>query len=583
MSSRRRQDGGNMFERKQGTGLSLMEMDAKVYGALDDGGILSAVPVSIHEIRPDARQPRRQVPSALRHLVGEPDALFSAWMFALADEWEWPPEMVENHINLLLNGDEVSDPDLYQQDAPSTERKVRVMEQSLLAVVNLAADIRRVGGLTNPITIAGQPGRYLIETGERRWLAYHLLHLRYGAEWERIPARKVQAASVWRQASENTARANLNAISMARQFAVLLMDLLGAEQFQPFEAFEGQHDRAYYAQVADGQTYRVPRGKGEQLLNAMNLKEAQQLRQYRNLLRLPDAVWTMADDLNWSEYFIRAQVVGRAVSERQIVHMAEYFASAEGYTVAVATVSDDAEAEFGAAEGYTVTTDTVSPDDIPTWDDDDLSPEMQDILGSDFRREDMVEGDPAPPATPGATLDELLAQRRQHEEAEARMKEEARRIHERRLRLVRWAHGRGNARTTMWFSAAQAGLQDCDPLAELVGAKLLECRVPDNQDVRAAVYRITPLGSQFAGLTPHDFQQIERQGQPQQITDEEKAAREQERAELKLVNELEALVDQVIFSVHRLPKVVLLNPVNVDTARRALKKARQVLDEIDIP
>ncbi|MBL8165571.1 MAG: hypothetical protein JNJ61_26545, partial [Anaerolineae bacterium] len=154
MSSRRRQDGGNMFERKQGTGLSLMEMDAKVYGALDDGGILSAVPVSIHEIRPDARQPRRQVPSALRHLVGEPDALFSAWMFALADEWEWPPEMVENHINLLLNGDEVSDPDLYQQDAPSTERKVRVMEQSLLAVVNLAADIRRVGGLTNPITIA---------------------------------------------------------------------------------------------------------------------------------------------------------------------------------------------------------------------------------------------------------------------------------------------------------------------------------------------------------------------------------------------------------------------------------------------
>ncbi|MBL8161186.1 MAG: hypothetical protein JNJ61_04315, partial [Anaerolineae bacterium] len=79
-------------------------------------------------------------------------------------------------------------------------------------------------------------------------------------------------------------------------------------------------------------------------------------------------------------------------------------------------------------------------------------------------------------------------------------------------------------------------------------------------------------------------EQIERQGHPgQQITDQEKAAREQERAELKLVNELEALADQIAFSVHRLPKVALMNPVNVDTARRALKKARQVLDEIDIP
>jgi len=578
MSSRRRQDGSNMFERKPGSGLTLMEMDAQVYGALSDGGILSAVPVSIHEIRPDARQPRRQVPSALRHLVAEPDALFSAWMFALADEWEWSPEMVENHINLLLDGDEVSDPDMYQQDAPSVERKVRVMEQSLLAVVNLAADIRRIGGLTNPITIAGQPGRYLIETGERRWLAYHLLNLRYGAEWERIPARKVQAASVWRQASENTARANLNAISMARQFAVLLMDLLGADQFQPFEAFEGQSDRAYYGQVADGNTYRVPRGKGEQLLNAMNLKEGSQLRHYRDLLRLPDAVWMTADDLNWTEYFIRVQVVGRAVSERQIIHMAEYFASTEGYTVSVDTVSDDAEAETDGAPD-------VVGDDVSAWDDADLPPALADILGSEVRREDFVQAGDAPSPMDAAQREALIAARQAQEEADRLAVERARQEIAYRVRLLNWAYKRGQSRTTMYFSASFLSHTDCGPLNELVAVKMLTCKAPGNQDVRAAVYRISALGCQFVELPVIDFEALEAgvQEQDAQSADERAQALLKQR-EAKLVSEIQGVRDQVNFSVGQLLKKFnyqLSLPANVDTARAALEQMRAKLDEFE--
>src|SRR5690606_6574017 len=84
-----------------------------------------------------------------------------------------------------------------------------------------------------------------------------------------------------------------------RQFAVLLMDLYGAEQFKPFDAFEREQD--YYAQVADGDVWRIPRGKGGQLLNAISLKHLDQLRQIRRLLRLPHDFWLHADDHDLTE------------------------------------------------------------------------------------------------------------------------------------------------------------------------------------------------------------------------------------------------------------------------------------------
>jgi hypothetical protein len=127
--------------------------------------------------------------------------------------------------------------------------------------------------------------------------------------WTKIPAQMVDEVSVWRQASENNARADLNAIGKARQLAILLMDLLGERGYEFFALDEiieaGSSEREYYAQVSDGEEFRVPRGEGERLLNAMGLKNPTQIRQYRRLLRMSDDLWQQADDKNWTEGEIR--------------------------------------------------------------------------------------------------------------------------------------------------------------------------------------------------------------------------------------------------------------------------------------
>src|SRR5690606_35218201 len=122
----------------------------------------------------------------------------------------------------------------------------------------------------------------------RRWLAHHLLGIITGdASWQIISARVVEQSSVWRQAGENSARADLNTISKARQFALLLMDLYqqpdSANMFQDYDACvpPGGCDRAYYVQVADSVHFRIPRGKGEQMLNAMGLKGRAGFSRYR--------------------------------------------------------------------------------------------------------------------------------------------------------------------------------------------------------------------------------------------------------------------------------------------------------------
>ncbi len=184
------------------------------------------------------------------------------------------------------------------------------LQTTFVELLGLAASIRR-DKLTNPITLVRYNDGYLIETGERRWLAYHLLHWVFPEDdqWTRVPAHTVEQFDVWRQATENTMRQNLNAIGHARQLAILLMDLYRQMDatFQSYDELVAPDgcDRLYYAQVADGNEFRIPRGKGEMLLNATGLKNEVQLRQYRNLLRLPDDLWIKADDLNLTEGEIR--------------------------------------------------------------------------------------------------------------------------------------------------------------------------------------------------------------------------------------------------------------------------------------
>ena len=266
-------------------------------GAIDELRARQVKHVPIFEIYPDPGQPRRAVPSEIRaHWNGQPEGvpgMMDAWM-----SWRLKgvsqDEYREASRRLVLGQSGLD------YDEPMRPHPV---EAGYLKIVEVAAGIYR-DGLINPITVAQAGQQYRLETGERRWLAYHLLYLLFEEDrWARIPARLVERPNVWRQALENNARDNLNAIARARQLAILIMDLLGSEQFEPLDAFE--NEREYYAQVADGEVYRIPRGQTERLLQAMGLKDNSQVRQYRRLLRLPDDVWRVADDENWTENKLR--------------------------------------------------------------------------------------------------------------------------------------------------------------------------------------------------------------------------------------------------------------------------------------
>lgn len=264
-----------------------------------------AKPLSILRIMPDPLQPRRVMPSDVRSLWnGTPETLgdvLGRWYAAVV---QLNPDFDLLH-ELTLEDSESKNTPAYDALTP--------IEANFLQLCALAASIRR-DGLLNPITVIEDQDRFRLETGERRWLAYHLLHAYFdGTEgrpderrkWEKIPARIVGAPSVWRQASENSARESLNAIARARQFAILLMDLAAAEKsaFLPFQEVtaRGLSDRVYYAQIAD---QRVPTGKNEMLIKAMGLTNRSQLSHYRAFLTLPDEVWRIGDDYSLTDEFL---------------------------------------------------------------------------------------------------------------------------------------------------------------------------------------------------------------------------------------------------------------------------------------
>lgn len=279
----------------------------------------------IFAIQPDYLQPRRAIPHALR------------------TEWRPNAQQMPDFLNHWISIAGI-DPMVYFQES---EDELPVFDDpaqiSLIELIGLAASIRREG-LLNPITLVKDEsiGAFVIETGERRWLAYHLLHLLFGDQYKNIPSREMAERDVWRQASENSSRAPLNAIARARQLALLVMDMYGGTaQFVAFDTFG--HELEFYAQVADGNDWRIPRGRGERLLAAMGLKNPQQLREYRALLRLPYQAWNMADDKNIPEFAIR-QMVGDAKGDEQLL--------------------------LTLIEKYTVSTDTVSPMQRPSPADD---------------------------------------------------------------------------------------------------------------------------------------------------------------------------------------------------------------------
>lgn len=506
-----------------------------------------ARPISIFDIQPDPRQPRRQIPSIVRQQwdgdAYNVDHLFDTWEHMFAEEVGSKWDEIVEAITLILEGQEISPAEIYQEgiDAP---RNWGVIGGALMAVVNLAAEIRR-DGLTNPITIAptaiGGSGRYLIETGERRWLAFHLLRIYMtdkAEDWSRITAREIKHPSVWRQASENTARESLNAISMARQLALLLMDLHGPQKFQAYYEMlqPGACDRVYYAQVADGHQWRVPYGKGEQLVTAMGLKNPVQLRLLRDLLRLPDEAWMLADDLDWTEFFIRTEILDKAVNESGKIALAQYHAARAGYHVAddriVSTDTDSDDlgdiAREEPTDGYSESADADESADDPG---------SQEILdGSNELPDEEFDAD-------NAVQVDLNLERPE-------------------IRVLEFAHDRATDNRP-WFAVKDSPVNNPERLNQLIAKGLLRgSSAYTNTDYNAAHYAISAQGCHAIGrpfvATPQRTKPVSGgefhggNGAPTTATpprQEADPAVRQERLEVKIIKAARQMLDQTKFRV----------------------------------
>lgn len=318
---------------------AMMEAYSETFQTRDGrslGEYRTVEPIRIDQIAPDPQQPRRIIPSELRvwipDLLSASDTFFHYWMDAAA------MESTGSHVNEtwdewmadLLNGD--------PEEKWARPEKMGPINAALYKVIDLAVNIQREG-LVNPITVVRDEERYRIETGERRWLAYHLLANFIGMEWTTIPAYVEASGNIWRQASENNARDDLNAIAKARQFAILLMDLIRQEtgvQFQPLETFE--NELAFYAQVADGERWRIPRGKGELLRVGLGVKNERQVKTIRAVLRLPFEVWVVADDLDWTLGKVTPLT---ALPRDECLAMAAKMAQNDGYMGKIFPVSSE--------------------------------------------------------------------------------------------------------------------------------------------------------------------------------------------------------------------------------------------------
>lgn len=268
-------------------------------------------PISIDQIWADRQQPRRIMPLRVTgNWDGNPHSVMKLvvqWHVASIQETG-----TQYSLEDIVQGDLWVEGILPTQpeDADLSEKEWLArhpITASLLSVVSLAKVMHRDKQL-NPISVMKiDKGQYIIESGERRWTAFHILRYFYGEAYTKIAAQEVEF-SVWRQASENNSRDDLNAIGMARQLSLLLMEIYREEGVTFAEYHECEDDLAFYAQVADGRKYALPRQDDEvyeRLRGAMGDMSRHRMSQYRRLLRLDYDMWLEADEQGWTENYIR--------------------------------------------------------------------------------------------------------------------------------------------------------------------------------------------------------------------------------------------------------------------------------------
>jgi hypothetical protein len=204
---------------------SIAEQDflgAEVVQNLREHG-LRVEQIAIGLIRPDAAQPRRVLPETIHQAFHNeeitPLQALKQYLEKVRIIARQHGRPFENLLDLLMSGEDIEE-----------ASHLTPQEQDLRDLTNLALTLRQ-DGQVNPLTIVdrsyGSMPQYTIETGERRyWANYIQMELIPGYDGDStVPCIILQPhqASVFRQAKENTSRAGLNAIGMARQAALLIL------------------------------------------------------------------------------------------------------------------------------------------------------------------------------------------------------------------------------------------------------------------------------------------------------------------------------------------------------------------------
>ncbi len=191
------------------------------------------------------------------------------------------------------------------EDGQDQEQKYAPEEQLLRDLVNLAVTIRD-DGQVNPLTVVdmsqGVTRLYRIETGERRyWATWLLRDFIPGYDGDgMIPCIiiPVERSSVFRQAKENTARAGLSAIAMARQAALLLLTI------HEYNMPDGPVSNDFYQQALE-LDLRSKREYTDMILSAMGGISKVHFRHYKALLKLSDDAMELADRHDLDEFRLR--------------------------------------------------------------------------------------------------------------------------------------------------------------------------------------------------------------------------------------------------------------------------------------
>ena len=250
-------------------------------------------------VRPDPVQPRRVLPERIHYAFHSNKLTPSQALRELVQIAQVAARQRGRPFNNTL--ELLPDPD--RDDEADT--KLTPEEALLRDLVNLAVTIRD-DGQVNPITVVdmtqGVSRLYRIETGERRYWAAWLLR-------DFLPSydddgmidcivMQPESASAFRQAKENTARAGLSAIAMARQAALLLLHVHG------YPVPDGPVPPDFYRQALD-LTLRGKREYSAEILAAMGGISTSLFSRYKALLRLSDEAFEVADRNNLDEGVLR--------------------------------------------------------------------------------------------------------------------------------------------------------------------------------------------------------------------------------------------------------------------------------------